>query len=400
MSIYGFMWSIYLILYDIFFRIFILMLSLSKGINAKAYGWLISREANTNNLKKWRESNSRQAILVHCASLGEFEQGFPVIKSLKERHPSYAIVVSYFSPSGYENTPNHPFIDLKIYSPFDTKNQTKEFLELVRPKMAVFIKNEFWPNLINQLHEKGVPVIFTSTNFTSKSFYPEFFYNPLFKRINCFFVQSEESKQFLIDRGIVQVKVAGDLRIIKAKENVNHPYTHPVLEKIKNPIIVYGSIWREDWSVIKEFIINRPEHFHVVAPHNIQDNSIKFFQEELYAMNNTLLLDTMGELKYLYRYAQMAYIGGAFGKGLHNILEPSVYGIPVIFGSNYQKFEEAKALILGGGAISINSAEELHTAFDTIINLMEKYRNGVSRFYFSHQPNLEIIEDYIAKHIS
>jgi 3-deoxy-D-manno-octulosonic-acid transferase len=393
------MWATLINIYNLLANVVYFGLVIFGKNNSKINKWINGRTDLIKNLKTWRSNHPENIILFHCASLGELEQAYPVIENIKKKNPEYLIVVSFFSPSGYENTKNTEVIDFKTYSPVDTKQKTKEFITVLNPVIAVFIKNEFWPNYINELYIKDIPIIFTSTHIVKNNAYPGLFYNHIFRKINHIFVQTIETKKLLNARGIDRVSEAGDLRMLKAKSNVNAVYIDERLVNIKKPVIIYGSIWKEDFSVLKEFIQTKEDYFHVIAPHDLSKVTLSYFQKALISCDHTLLIDTMGDLKYLYRYGMMAYIGGAFGAGLHNILEPAAYGIPILFGPNYNKFEEAKSILKIGGAASIQSSEEFEKAINNINQNYLRYKANVIKFNTQHQPDLNKVINYISKYI-
>lgn len=317
-----------------------------------------------------------KVVWMHCASLGEYEQGLPVIQGLKASNPDYFYLITFFSPSGYEVRNAHGVADLTTYLPWDTKKEVRRFVSRVNPKMALFVKYEFWPNMIAELHNVNVPLYLIAGQFRAQQ---AFFkpwgssYRKLLKEFKHLFIQNEQSLNLLHQIGISQVSISGDTRY----DRVGATKTPlPFMEKFvgNRKCIVAGSTWPEDEAVLFDAIEQTPNDWcWLIAPHEINEEKIKVLMPKLpqgslrYTQTNeserqdcqVLVLDTVGMLSRCYAYGSIAYVGGGMGtSGLHNILEPASEGIPIVIGKNYQKFPEAKALIKLGGVISISAADD------------------------------------------
>lgn len=315
----------------------------------------------------------QKSIWIHCASLGEFEQGRPVIEALKKSYPNYPIVLSFFSPSGYEIRKDYPMVDQVIYLPSDSANHAKTLIKYYNPQLFILVKYEFWWHLLDQLQQHNVTTIVISAKFRDSNYFLKPFsisLKNILKKINIIFVQDQNSMSILTDNGFTNAKLAGDTRIDRV---ISHAHSVIVSDKIKHfvigqEVIVYGSVWMEDMSVVRSTINAFPNFIHIIAPHDVNRHNILKLTNQLNQKfslfsegkwhNHILIIDNVGMLSSLYSIAEYAYIGGGFGAGIHNTLEPTVFGIPTIFGPKYQKFREAEEMILSGAAFSINSPDE------------------------------------------
>jgi 3-deoxy-D-manno-octulosonic-acid transferase len=331
-------------------------------------------------------------VWVHCASLGEFEQGRPVIEALKREFPRYKILLTFFSPSGYEVRKNYAQADYVFYLPLDTPGNAKRWVETVRPRLAIFVKYEFWLNYSRELKRKNLPLISVSTIFRpSQVFFQSYgkTFRGILKNFNYFFVQTHESANLLKSIGINNYLLAGDTRFDRVYQITQSPEEIPVAKRFKGieKVMVAGSCWPEDIDVLAPFINEKQLKF-IVAPHEIGGDFITSIQKVMEVKSilysqateiqnlddyQVLIIDNVGMLSRLYRYGEFAYVGGAFGKGLHNILEAACYGIPIFFGNkNYQKFNEANDLIMRGGAFEINDFSELKEKYE-MVNMPETF---------------------------
>jgi len=328
----------------------------------------------------WKQLESipknAKVVWMHCASLGEYEQGLPVLEGLKASNPDYFYLVTFFSPSGYEVRSAHGVADLTTYLPWDTKKEVQRFVSRVNPKMVLFVKYEFWPNVIAALHNASVPLYLIAGQFRSQQVFFKPWgssYRKLLKGFRHLFVQNEQSLKLLQQIGITHASVSGDTRYDRVgATKAPLPFMETFVGNRK--CIVAGSTWSEDEAVLLDVIAKTPKDWcWLIAPHEINEEKIKVLMAKLpqgslrYTQSEeterkdcpVLVLDTVGMLSRCYAYGSIAYVGGGMGtSGLHNILEPTSAGIPVIIGKNYQKFPEAKALIELGGVISISSADE------------------------------------------
>lgn len=355
--------------------------------NDKARAFNAGRKNFFREFQKKLSADTAPLIWVHCASLGEFEQGRPVMEKLKAEFPSHKILLTFFSPSGFEIRKNYDRADYVFYLPWDTRKNAIRFIETAKPVLAIFIKYEFWFHYTTELKKKNTPVLSVSSIFRSNQlFFKSYagFYRKILLNFNHFFVQNDESLRLLRSLNIQHCTKAGDTRFDRVNEMVMKGDEIPVVRKFKNneKVMVIGSCWPEDLDVLIPFI---NEHYYsikfIIAPHEISESFISNLENALNSENirysNTadvkvedcqvMIIDNIGMLGRLYKYGEFAYVGGAFGKGLHNILEAACYGIPVFFGNkNYQKFQEAVDLINRGGAFEISDYLDLKHKYEMI----------------------------------
>ncbi|WP_412561690.1 3-deoxy-D-manno-octulosonic acid transferase [Winogradskyella sp. MIT101101] len=326
----------------------------------------------------------------HCASLGEYEQGLPVFEALRTKYSDYKIVLSFFSPSGYEVRKNSKIADAVVYLPFDTKANAKRFLDIVNADYIIFVKYEIWPNFLSEIKKRSLNAILISAVFReNQSFfkwYGSFMTSSLFA-FNHIFTQDENSKLLLERIGYNDVSVSGDTRFDRVYNQLDTDNTVDFIESFKNgrTCVVFGSTWPDDDKLYLDYIndTSNDNTKYIIAPHNIKPsyiaslksqlkvNTICFseMQNENLSNYGVFILDTIGYLSKVYSYADIAYVGGAAGTtGLHNILEPAVFGIPIIIGKNYGKFPEAKALINLGGVTTVSSVSEFESILNTLVS--------------------------------
>ena len=333
-------------------------------------------------LRQQKEKDAKY-IWFHAASLGEFEQGRPLIERIKKRYPEYKILLTFFSPSGYEVRRDYRGADIVCYLPLDKPRNVKKFLDIIQPCMAFFIKYEFWKNYLNELNKRQIPVYSVSSIFRKDQVFFKWYggsYRKVLSNFDQLFVQNETSKRFLSKIGIEKVTVVGDTRFDRVLEIRQEAKDLPLVEAFKGEslTIVAGSSWAPDEDLFIEYFNTHPGIKLIIAPHVIDENHLVEIISKLkrpyvrYSKANEqnvknadcLIIDGYGLLSSIYRYGEIAYIGGGFGVGIHNILEAAVYGIPVIFGPKYQKFMEARQLIEEKGAFSIKDGEELNQLLD------------------------------------
>ena len=333
-----------------------------------------------------------KTLWFHAASLGEYEQGLPVMEKIKLQFPNHKIILTFFSPSGYEVRKNNTVADVTVYLPIDTKVNAKEFLRLIHPELVFFIKYEFWPNYLNELNNLGIKTYLISGIFRENqaffSWYGGFYRNAL-KTFDYFFVQNESSKKLLQSIGYNNVKVSGDTRFDRVVSILERDNSLDFIEQFKDntTTIVIGSSWPKDESFLVNFInqTNAVVKF-IIAPHNIKSDQIQELKNSItkktilfsdVGTNRDLslheydifIIDTIGILTKIYSYADIAYVGGGFGNpGVHNILEPATFGIPIVVGPNYSHFAEAIALVHQEGCISINTQPELNETLNNLIS--------------------------------
>jgi 3-deoxy-D-manno-octulosonic-acid transferase len=333
--------------------------------------------------------SSDKTIWFHAASLGEYEQGLPVIEKIKEKFPNHKIVVTFFSPSGYEVRKNNTIADVTVYLPLDTKSNAKHFLKLVHPEMVFFIKYEFWPNYLNELKKSNVKTYLISGIFRENQVFFKWyggFYRKALKTFDYFFVQNESSKKLLQSLGFQNVKISGDTRFDRVVAILERDNSLDFIKQFKDNkmTIVIGSSWPKDEELLTNYINRSSEEIKfIIAPHNIKTEQISNLKSQItkktvlfseknnldLSIFNVFIIDTIGILTKIYSYADIAYVGGGFGNpGVHNLLEPATFGIPIILGPNYSHFAEATALVHQEGCISINNQKELNEAFDNLIS--------------------------------
>ncbi len=330
-----------------------------------------------------------KTIWFHAASLGEYEQGLPVIERIKEKYPNHKIIVSFFSPSGFEVRKNNTVADATIYLPLDTFKNAKKFIQLIHPDLVFFIKYEFWPNYLNELKKQQIPTYLVSGIFReNQAFFKWYggFYRKALDAFTYFFVQNESSLQLLHQLGKKNGTISGDTRFDRVANIVEKDNTLDFISAFKNgkTTIVAGSTWPKDEELLLNFInSSNADCKYIIAPHNIKPEQIQqlknsctkkvllFSEKENKDLANyeVFIIDTIGILTKIYSYADIAYVGGGFGHpGVHNILEPATFGIPILIGPNYSHFAEATDLVFLNGCISIQNREELHSNFLNLIN--------------------------------
>ena len=330
-----------------------------------------------------------KVIWMHCASLGEYEQGLPVFEALKKHYKDHKFVMTFFSPSGYEIRKNNPISDVVVYLPLDQKSEVKKFLDLTHPDLVVFVKYDLWPNYLLELKRRNITSILISALFRPSQAYFKF-YGKWFKKLlfsfDHIFTQDSGSKALLNSIGYDAVTVSGDTRFDRVGNQTTTDNSLDFIAEFKNNqiCIVAGSTWPEDELLLVEYINNCKEGIKfVIAPHNMDLNQIKSLTKRiqkptvLYSnyKNETLndktifVVDTIGLLTKIYNYADIAYVGGAMGTtGLHNTLEAATFGVPIVIGKNYKKFPEANAMLSKGGLFSIRTFESLESTLNMLVN--------------------------------
>ncbi|OAV68960.1 3-deoxy-D-manno-octulosonic-acid transferase [Bacteroidales bacterium Barb6] len=348
-------------------------------------------QRETLPLLRNRIDRTAKYIWFHASSLGEFEQGRPMMEKIKATHPEYKILLTFFSPSGYEVRKDYAGADIVCYLPFDTPRRVKAFLNLTNPAIAVFIKYEFWGNYLHELKKRGIPVYIVSAIFRREQLFFKWYGKSYRKILLCFnhlFVQDNLSKELLNKYGITNVTVTGDTRFDRVHDIYRQRKAIPAVEQFiasasgeKKHILIAGSSWPQDEELLINYFNNRPDLKLIIAPHEIDNGHLQHIESLLkrpsvrlseadniqYSAQDCLIADSFGLLSSIYRYGDIAYIGGGFGAGIHNTLEAAVYGIPVLFGPNYQKFKEAKDLIDCGAAFSILNEAELANRLNALL---------------------------------
>ena len=331
-----------------------------------------------------------KVIWFHAASLGEFEQGRPIIEELKQQYQSHKIVVTFFSPSGYEIRKNYPLADVICYLPLDTQTNVARFINQIHPDIAIMIKYEFWPNLLSELKKQKINTILISGIFRKKqSFFKWYggFMREKLTAFNYFFVQNKVSQDLLSSINISNVTIAGDTRFDRVSDILHQNNSLDFVAKFtqNKHTLVAGSTWKEDEDLIVDYINNhaKADEKFIIAPHNINSKEIKELQKSInkktilfseketgnLSENQVFIIDTIGLLTKIYSYATVAYVGGGLKTGLHNILEPATFGVPIIFGANkYKKFQEANDLLQLKGATIVTNNKDFSSIFTTLKN--------------------------------
>ena len=341
-----------------------------------------------DRLRAELQSQDSKIIWFHCSSLGEFEQGRPVIEKLKSQNPGFKFLLTFFSPSGYEIRKDYKGVDWVFYLPLDSKKNAKTFFDIVNLALAVFVKYDYWYYYLNECKKRKIPLLLISGIFRKEQPFFKWYGNLHRNMLNCFthfFVQDKDSLQLLQSINIKNATVAGDTRFDRVSEIAENFTPIEAIEKFCSglPVLVAGSTWSEDEKLIKDATANFPDLKIIIAPHEIHKEHINqlksFFPDAvLYSqlrvqspeaiISDHLIIDNIGMLSKLYHYSTIAYVGGGFNKGIHNTIEAAVYGNPVLFGPNYKKFKEAIGLIENGGGICITSSNELSTILQKFIS--------------------------------
>lgn len=387
-------------LYQIFIHLCNFSICIAAFFNKKAGAWLKGRKNIFTDLQS-EIANAPNVVWFHCASLGEFEQARPLMERFKVQDPKFKILITFFSPSGYEIRKNYEGADFIFYLPMDTKKNVRRFLDIVNPSLVFFVKYDFWYNYLHGLNRRKIPAYLVSANFRVEQF--NGIYGKYLKKVLSFFdhvfVQNDASQKLLLERGILNVTVSGDLRYDKVSQTALNPKKISLVEHFisfpkekgvidKSKIMVAGSTWVKD----EEIIVNwKPEDGSwklIIAPHEIDEGHIEkivlLFKDSIrYSVVSkepvslalgklqqakVLIIDNIGMLSNLYKYANVAYIGGGFGSGIHNILEAAAFGVPVIFGPNHHKFPEANEIAEQGGGFCISDANDFKKAMDLLLS--------------------------------
>ena len=383
--------------------------------NTKARQWIEGREKIFEKIGLEIKPFNSNIIWVHCSSLGEFEQGRPVIEKLRASHPNSRFLLTFFSPSGYEIRKDYKGVDWVCYLPIDSASNAKEFINMVKPQLAIFIKYDYWYYYLVECKKRKIPLLMVSAVFRSEQPFFKWYGSLYRKMLACFthfFVQDKESAGLLNSLGMNNVTVSGDTRFDRVVEIADGFKPIDEIEKFcgDSPVLVAGSTWPADEKIIKEAIADFPNLKIIIAPHEIHEEHLKQLKQifpestlcsQLATRNslpNYLIIDNIGMLSRLYHYATISYIGGGFDNGIHNTLEAAVYGKPVLFGPNYKKFKEAIGLISTGGGISVGSANELKSEIKNLLADQKKLEDVSKRsfdFVRHNKGATQIISDVI-----
>ena len=343
--------------------------------------------ANSLETIQSKISVNDQVLWFHCASLGEFEQARPLIESCKKDFPNHRIALTFFSPSGYEVQKNYAFADVVTYLPLDRKKSVLRFIEALRPQVLFLIKYEFWPNLISELQKQKIPVFSVASIFRKQQLFFKpwgFYMKNILKKIDFFFVQNEASQKLLSSVGIENTLVIGDTRTDRVLDILNQDNTNETIADFiqDQDCFVVGSSWPEDVAILSKTIDSKSNLKTIIAPHNVDEASLREVELSFHKTvirwsdlsqqkkedADILLIDCVGILTKIYSYADIAYVGGGMGtKGLHNTLEPAVFGIPILIGKNYTRYQETSDLVALGGIVSVDSSVLFENEFLKIV---------------------------------
>ena len=370
-----------MLLYNFCVAVYARLIALASLWNPKAKLWTTGRKNVFERMAR-AISPSDRIVWIHVASLGEFEQGRPLMEQIRKQYPEFKILLTFFSPSGYEVRKDYKGADYIFYMPIDTPRNVGRFLDIAHPEIAVFVKYEFWLNYLRQLKARGTRTYVISSIFRRNSIFFRsygFLWRQALDAFDRIFVQNEESRELLHGIGFDNVIVAGDTRFDRVAAIAEAVKRIDAIETFKGdaPLFIAGSTWRPDEEILMEIIADNPRIKFVIAPHEMDEARINRIMTQTcgravrythcdaqsLARSQVLILDTVGILASVYRYASWAYIGGGFGVGIHNTLEAATFALPIAFGPNYAKFKEARDMVALGAATKVESAEELKRWF-------------------------------------
>lgn len=373
-------------LYSLALYLYALLIVIASSFYRKAR-LMVKGQWNTYRILRHKRLKDDRYVWFHAASLGEFEQGRPLMERLRREHPEYKILLTFFSPSGYEVRKNYEGADIVCYLPFDTPGNVRSFLRLARPCMAFFIKYEFWNNYMHACRRRGIPVYSVSSIFREEQMYFQWYGGYTRRVLRCvthFFVQNEVSRKLLAGIGLTNVTVVGDTRFDRVLDINRAARELPLVQAFKQqcPLQVAGSSWPPDEDLIIPYFNKHPEMKLVIAPHVISESHLREIEGKLHRPSlrysradgqnvleaDCLIIDGFGLLSSIYRYGEMAYVGGGFGVGIHNVPEAAVYGVPVVIGPNNKKFQEAQHLLESGGCIEVVDEDSYNETMDRLLS--------------------------------
>ncbi|MDO4512361.1 MAG: glycosyltransferase N-terminal domain-containing protein [Bacteroidales bacterium] len=374
-------------IYNLGIKAYRLGVRLAAKRNHKAL-LMLEGQRRTFDVLRQKLNPAHRHIWIHASSLGEFEQGRPLIERIKKENPDARIVLSFFSPSGYEVRKDYALVDAVVYLPFDVSADVKQFIDLVNPSMAIFVKYEFWGNYLHELKRRQIPTYIISAIFRESQIFFKPWGGEFRDMLRCFtriYVQNEDSRQLLKSIDIHNVEVAGDTRFDRVADVRAAAKEFPVIAAFaqNSPFtLVMGSSWQPDEDIVMPYFNEHPNMKLIIAPHEFDSARLSAIMakskrraglyskttEEQAAQLDCLIIDCFGILSSLYRYGQMAYVGGGFGAGIHNINEAAVYGIPVVFGPKFGKFAEALDLIAIGGGHCVREQQEFNALMDKMLS--------------------------------
>ncbi len=385
------------VFYNLGIFVYALLIKLASGFNTKAKLFIRGRKNWEVALKQKIDPNKKY-IWFHCASLGEFEQCRPVMEDVKNKFPEKGILLTFFSPSGYEIRKNYEGADIISYLPIDTRKNARRFVRIVKPEKVLFVKYEFWYHYITEINKQGIELFAVSAIFREGQLFFKNspwakWYRKILGGFTHFFIQNKKSAELLTSIGINNYSITGDTRFDRVAAISANTSKFPLIEEWKRnqPLIVVGSSWKPDEEMLVEFINkhNGVARF-IIAPHEVNENNIQRIEQSLQkqcvrfsqtegrnmAAIEVVIIDSIGILSSLYQYGEIAYIGGGFGVGIHNTLEAATYGMPIVFGPNYHKFDEACNLVTLGAAFPINSYDDLGSIFDGLLNNKDRLKEA------------------------
>lgn len=408
------------VFYNIFIKLYPIIAKIISTKNTKAKLWIEGRKNLFAELEQTFQNNNKNIVWMHCSSLGEFEQGRPVLEKLKFLYPNYQFLLTFFSPSGYEVQKKYAHADWIFYLPMDSKQNAQKFLNIVQPKLILFVKYEFWYYYLIEIRNKKIPLLLLSASFRKNQPFFKWYGNMYREMLRCFtyiFVQDKSCAALLNNIGFTEnLTIAGDTRFDRVIEIANQFNGIEIIEQFidKNITIVAGSTWLEDDEALDHFANTHPNIKFIIAPHQIEEERIqeclKLYKKSVlfsqfkngnfnFSDYNVLIIDNVGMLSKLYKYATISFVGGAFGNdGVHNVLEAAVYGKPVVFGPEYDKYREAVELIENNGGISINNTLELEEIFEKLLSDNNFYReiaNNAAKFVTSKSGATKKIVAYV-----
>jgi len=391
------------ILYSFLTRVSYLFLWVAQFFSKKMRLFVSGRQAVFEKLAQHINKEDK-TIWFHCASLGEFEQGLPIMEAVKKEYPAYKIVISFFSPSGYEVKKNTPIADVVVYLPLDTLPNAKNFIDAVHPSLVLFVKYEFWPNYLFELQKRDIPTLLISGLFREGQVFFKghgSFMRKALKSFDHIFVQDTISEKLLNHINITNVTVSGDTRFDRVSHQIEQDNSLSFISAFKGDslCIVCGSTWPEDEAILLDYINEAPKQVKlIVAPHNIDTSKIEQFRKKLKHASvlysekegkklnefSVFIIDTIGLLTKIYSYADIAYVGGAVGKtGLHNILEPATFGVPIVIGNNFENFPEAKRLQQLAGLYAVATKDECTEILNKLVtNASFREKTGMIAGHF------------------
>lgn len=367
--------------------------------NQKARDWIVGRRGWEEKLRTDLSTKSARRIWFHCPSLGEFEQGRPVLEQIRRQYPDHCIVLTFFSPSGFNVRKNEPLADIVLYMPLDGPVRSKKFVQLVKPELVFFVKYDFWYYYGKVLHESKIPFFCVSAIFRpSQLFFKPYgkFFRKILTRYTHIFVQDQSSLELLYKSAIPAVTVSGDTRFDRVLENVQRRSNElNIIAQFAEggDVLVAGSTWKEDEKLLADFLRAQPSLKLIIAPHELNEDKLAQLKQRFFGKavrytqvasegfngKQVLIIDTIGMLSLIYRYGKYTYVGGGFGRGIHNVLEAAVYGKPVFFGPNYKKFREARDLKAMGCGIVVKNSQELIRVFNELQMADELYKSLASK---------------------